>query len=180
MKGDFEDSFRHKGLRRKLVSSIKEKKVASDDVLDALMDIPRHVFLDGAFLEKAYADFAFPIGEGQTISQPTTVAIQTTLVDPQKGDKILEIGTGSGYQTAVLSYFDVKIFSIERQKVLFQKTKKLLQKMHSKANLFYGDGYKGLPQFAPFDKIIITCGAPFIPEDLVDQLKIGGRMIIPY
>ena len=151
MKGGFEDSFKHKGLRRKLIRSIEAQKVASPEVLEAMMNVPRHIFLDGAFLEKAYMDFAFPIGEGQTISQPTTVAIQTTLIQPQKGDKILEIGTGSGYQTAVLNEFNVKIYSIERQKVLFQKTRKLLAKLRSKAELFYGDGYKGLPQFAPFD-----------------------------
>lgn len=179
MKSEFEDSFKHKGLRRRLISKIRDSKVASEAVLDAMMNVPRHIFIDGAFLEKAYADFAFPIGEGQTISQPTTVAIQTTLIDPQAGDKILEIGTGSGYQTAVLDQFNVKIYSIERQKVLFQKTKKLLSKLKCKADLFYGDGYKGLPQFAPFDKIIITCGAPHIPDALVDQLKPGGFMIIP-
>lgn len=179
MKSEFEDSFKHKGLRRRLISKIRDRKVASEAVLDAMMNIPRHIFIDGAFLEKAYADFAFPIGEGQTISQPTTVAIQTTLIDPKSGDKILEIGTGSGYQTAVLDQFNVKIYSIERQKPLFQKTKKLLARLRCKADLFYGDGYKGLPQFAPFDKIIITCGAPYIPDALVEQLKPGGLMIIP-
>jgi len=173
------DSFKHKGLRRKLLHHIRDKKIASESVLDAMMNVPRHYFIDGAFLEKAYSDFAFPIGEGQTISQPSTVAIQTTLLDLKDGDKVLEIGTGSGYQTAVLCQFNVKVYTIERQKVLYQKTRKLLQKLGCKAETFYGDGYKGLPQFAPFDKIIITCGAPSIPEALIEQLKPGGKMIIP-
>lgn len=179
MKNEFMDSYRHKGLRRNLINQIREKEIASEEVLNAMMQVPRHIFIDGAFLEKAYTDVAFPIGEGQTISQPTTVAIQTTLLSLKAGEKILEIGTGSGYQTAVLCQFNVKIYSIERQKVLFQKTRKLLSSIGCKAETFYGDGYKGLPQFAPFDKIIITCGAPSIPADLIDQLKENGRMIIP-
>lgn len=179
MKSEFQDSFRHKGLRRNLIQHIRDKKIASEKVLDAMMEVPRHFFIDGAFLEKAYSDFAFPIGEGQTISQPSTVAIQTTLLDLKEGDRVLEIGTGSGYQTAVLCKFNVKIYTIERQKVLFQKTKKFLQNISCRAETFYGDGYKGLPQFAPFDKIIITCGAPSIPADLIDQLKVNGKMIIP-
>ena len=179
MKSEMTDTFKHKGLRRILINHIRDKKIASDSVLDAMMNVPRHLFIDGAFLEKSYEDYAFPIGEGQTISQPSTVAIQTTLLDLKEGDKILEIGTGSGYQSAVLCQFNVKIYSIERQKVLYQKTKKLLRKIGCKAECFYGDGYKGLPQFAPFDKIIITCGAPSIPKALLDQLKPKGRMIIP-
>ena len=179
MKSELIDTFKHKGLRRNLINHIKEKNIASEEVLEAMMEVPRHIFIDGAFLEKSYADFAFPIGEGQTISQPSTVAIQTTLLDLKVGEKVLEIGTGSGYQTAVLCKFNVKIYSIERQKVLYQKTSKLLRKIGCKAETFYGDGYKGLPQFAPFDKIIITCGAPNIPEALIDQLKPGGKMIIP-
>jgi protein-L-isoaspartate(D-aspartate) O-methyltransferase len=179
MKNELIDTFKHKGLRRNLIHHIRDKKIASEQVLDAMMNVPRHYFIDGAFLEKAYSDFAFPIGEGQTISQPSTVAIQTTLLDLKEGDKVLEIGTGSGYQTAVLCQFNVKVYSIERQKVLYQKTRKLLQKLGCKAETFYGDGYKGLPQFAPFDKIIITCGAPSIPEALIEQLKPGGKMIIP-
>jgi protein-L-isoaspartate(D-aspartate) O-methyltransferase len=173
------DSFRHKGLRRNLINEIREKNVADEKVLEAMMEVPRHFFMDGAFLEKAYSDFAFPIGEGQTISQPTTVAIQSSLLELKNGDKVLEIGTGSGYQTAVLDQLNVKIFSIERQKVLYHSTKKLLNKLHCKAELFYGDGYKGLPHFAPFDKIIITCGAPYIPDDLIQQLKVNGKMVIP-
>lgn len=179
MKNDLIDTFKHKGLRRNLLHQIREKKIASEIALDAMMNVPRHYFIDGAFLEKAYSDFAFPIGEGQTISQPSTVAIQTTLLDLKDGDKILEIGTGSGYQTAVLCQFNLKVYTIERQKVLYQKTRKLLQKLGCKAETFYGDGYKGLPQFAPFDKIIITCGAPSIPDALIEQLKPGGKMIIP-
>jgi protein-L-isoaspartate(D-aspartate) O-methyltransferase len=173
------DSFKHKGLRRNLIKQIQAKGIASEEVLDAMMNVPRHYFIDGAFLEKAYSDFAFPIGEGQTISQPSTVAIQTSLLELKKGDKVLEIGTGSGYQTAVLCQFNIKVYSIERQKVLYQKTRKLLQKIGCKAETFYGDGYLGLTQFAPFDKIIITCGAPEIPKALIEQLKPGGKMIIP-
>lgn len=179
MKSELVDSFKHKGLRRNLIKHIRDKQIASEEVLEAMMNVPRHYFMDGAFLEKAYSDFAFPIGEGQTISQPSTVAIQTTLLQLKDGDKILEIGTGSGYQTAVLCQFNVKIYSIERQKVLYQSTRKMLQKIGCKAETFYGDGYKGLPQFAPFDKIIITCGAPSIPQALVEQLKPGGKLIIP-
>jgi len=173
------DSFKHKGLRRNLINEIRSRKIADETVLLAMMEVPRHFFMDGAFLEKAYSDFAFPIGEGQTISQPTTVAIQTSLLELKSGDKVLEIGTGSGYQAAVLCQMNVKVYSIERQKVLFQKTKKLLKQLNCNAELFYGDGYKGLSQFAPFDKIIITCGAPYIPEDLIKQLKPNGRMVIP-
>jgi protein-L-isoaspartate(D-aspartate) O-methyltransferase len=132
-----------------------------------------------AFIEKAYEDIAFQIGEGQTISHPSTVAYQTQLLTPQKGQKILEIGTGSGYQTAVLLQFGAKVFSIERQHKLFLKTKKLLEKMNLGAKLFYGDGYKGMPSFAPYDRIIVTAGAPFIPQELVAQLKPGGIMVIP-
>jgi len=179
MNNKLADTFRHKGLRRNLINEIRDKNIADERVLSAMMEVPRHIFMDGAFLEKAYSDYAFPIGEGQTISQPTTVAIQTSLLELKNGDKVLEIGTGSGYQAAVLCQFKVKVYSIERQKVLFNKTKKLLAKLNCKAELFYGDGYKGLPQFAPFDKIIITCGAPYIPEDLIEQLKPNGKMVIP-
>ena len=173
------DTYRHKGLRKNLIEKIRSREVADENVLDAMLKVPRHFYFDGAFLEKAYIDQAFPIAAGQTISQPSTVAIQTTLLHLQPGDKVLEIGTGSGYQSAVLCQLGVKVFTIERQKILFQKSKKLLAKLGCKANVFYGDGFKGLPQFAPFDKILITCGAPFVPEDLVEQLKPGGRMIIP-
>jgi len=173
------DTYRHKGLRNILIEKIRGRGVADNNVLEAMLKVPRHFYFDGAFLEKAYIDQAFPIAAGQTISQPSTVAIQTSLLQLKAGEKVLEIGTGSGYQTAVLCQLNVKVFTIERQKLLFQKSKKLLAKLGCKANVFYGDGFKGLPQFAPFDKILITCGAPFVPEDLVNQLRPGGRMVIP-
>jgi len=173
------DTYRHKGLRKNLIQKIREKGIASEEVLEAMLKVPRHFYFDGAFLEKAYIDQAFPIAASQTISQPSTVAIQTTLLQLKPGEKVLEVGTGSGYQCAVLCQLNIKVFSIERQRELFQKSKKLLPKLGCKASVFYGDGFKGLPQFAQFDKIIITCGAPFIPKDLVEQLKTGGRMIIP-
>jgi protein-L-isoaspartate(D-aspartate) O-methyltransferase len=173
------DTYRHKGLRKNLVEKIRNRGVADENVLEAMLKVPRHFYFDGAFLEKAYIDNAFPIAAGQTISQPSTVAIQTSLLQLKPGEKVLEIGTGSGYQTAVLCQLGVKVYSIERQKLLFQKSKKLLAKLGCKANVFYGDGFKGLPQFAQFDKILITCGAPFVPEDLVKQLNTGGRMVIP-
>lgn len=173
------DSFKHKGLRKRLVQEIKAKGIADQQVLDAIEKIPRHFFLDSSFLEIAYQDKAFPIGAGQTISQPYTVAFQTQLLEIKKGDKILEVGTGSGYQASVLLECGAKVFTIERQKSLFDKTKMFLPSIGYKPKMFYGDGYKGLPTFAPFDKIIITAGAPFIPEDLIGQLKIGGIMVIP-
>jgi len=144
-----------------------------------MMKIPRHLFLDKAFLKYAYQDMAFPIGEGQTISQPYTVAYQTELLQLEPYQKVLEIGTGSGYQTAVLLEMKAQVFTIERQKELFKKTKKFLPSISYEALFFYGDGYQGLEKFAPFDKIIVTAGAPFIPEDLLSQLKVGGRMVIP-
>lgn len=173
------DSFRHKGLRKKLIEELQAKGITDKAVLDAIGTIPRHLFLESSFLEFAYQDNAFPIGAGQTISQPYTVAVQSSLLEIKKGDKVLEIGTGSGYQAAVLHLMGAKVFSIERQKELFVKTKALMLKLGYKMNLFFGDGYQGLPTFAPFNKIIITCGAPFIPEKLVEQLKPGGIMVIP-
>ncbi len=173
------DSFKHKGLRKRLVQEIKEKGISDQQVLNAIEKIPRHFFMDSSFLEIAYQDKAFPIGAGQTISQPYTVAFQTQLLEIKKGDKILEVGTGSGYQASVLIECGAKVFTIERQKSLFDKTKMVLPTIGYKPKMFYGDGYKGLPTFAPFDKIIITAGAPFIPEDLIAQLKIGGIMVIP-
>ncbi|MDD2345777.1 MAG: protein-L-isoaspartate(D-aspartate) O-methyltransferase [Bacteroidales bacterium] len=175
----FIDSFRHKGLRRKLVQEVREKGITDDSVLEAMEKLPRHYFLDSSFVEFAYQDKAFPIGSGQTISQPYTVAFQTQLMRVEKGDKILEIGTGSGYQASVLHLMGAKVFSIERQKELFVKTKAFLENLNYRVKVFFGDGYKGLPAFAPFDKIIVTCGAPFVPEMLVEQLKPGGIMIIP-
>ncbi len=175
------DTYRHKGLRRQLAAQLKEKGIESAEVLKAIEAVPRHLFLDNAFLEFAYQDKAFPIGSGQTISQPYTVAFQTELLELRQGEKVLEIGTGSGYQTSVLLEMGVKVWTIERQKALFDKTKGLLQSIGYDNNVkfFYGDGYKGLPSFAPFDKIIITAGAPVIPNDLLDQLKVGGFMVIP-
>ena len=173
------DTYRHKGLRKKLVELLKEKGITDEQVLEAINSIPRHLFLDNAFVNFAYQDKAFPIGAGQTISQPFTVAFQTQLLELERGDKVLEIGTGSAYQTCVLLEMKAKVFSIERQKLLFQRAKVLLPKMGYSAKLFFGDGYKGQPAFAPFDKIIITAGAPFIPEDLKKQLKVGGIMVIP-
>jgi len=173
------DSFKHKGLRQQLVEEIKAKGIKDTEVLKALGKIPRHLFLDSSFLEFAYQDKPFPIGSGQTISQPYTVAFQTELLKIGKGDKVLEIGTGSGYQACVLLELGAKVFSIERQKKLFEKTRSFLPKLNYRPRLFYGDGYKGLPTFAPFDKILITAAAPDIPDELLKQLKVGGRLVIP-
>ena len=173
------DSFRHKGLRNQLVDELRGKGIKDIKVLEAINIIPRHLFIDNAFINFAYQDKAFPIGSGQTISQPYTVAFQTQLLDVKPYEKVLEVGTGSGYQAAVLCLLDVDVYTIERQRELFKKTKRFLPTLGYNCSFFYGDGYKGLPKLAPFDKIIITCGAPFIPEDLVAQLKVGGRMIAP-
>jgi protein-L-isoaspartate(D-aspartate) O-methyltransferase len=173
------DSYKHKGLRKNLVDTIREKGIVSEDVLEAIGRIPRHLFLDSSFLEFAYQDKPFPIGSGQTISQPYTVAFQTELLEITPGDKVLEIGTGSGYQACVLEELGARVFSIERQKKLYLRTKAFLEGLGYKARLFYGDGYKGLPAFAPFDKILVTAGAPQLPEALTAQLKIGGMIVIP-
>jgi protein-L-isoaspartate(D-aspartate) O-methyltransferase len=174
------DDYRHKGLRKKLVEEIASKGIQDKRILDAIGKIPRHLFLDSSFLEYAYQDKAFPIGAGQTISQPYTVAFQTELLEVKKGDKILEIGTGSGYQACVLMELGARVYSVERQKTLYLHTKKLLAKMEYHPRLFYGDGYKGLVSFAPFDKILITAAAPEIPEELKKQLKLNGRLVVPY
>ena len=173
------DSFRHKGLRRQLVEDLKLKGIKDIKVLDAINSVPRHLFIDNAFVNFAYQDKAFPIGSGQTISQPYTVAFQSQLLEIKPYEKILEVGTGSGYQSAILSFLNAEVYSIERQKELFSKTKIFLPKLGYNVNFFYGDGYKGLPNFSPFDKIIITCGAPFIPNELLLQLKPGGVMVAP-
>ena len=174
------DTFKHKGLRKKLVEGIRKKGISDEGVLNAIETIPRHLFMNSSFLAFAYEDKPFPIGAGQTISQPFTVAFQTQLLQAKKTDKILEVGTGSGYQSCVLAEMGAKVFSIERQKVLYDKTKKFLPSIGYKdIKLFFGDGYKGLPSYAPFDKIIVTAGAPFIPEDLKEQLKVGGILVIP-
>lgn len=175
-----QDSFRHQGLRRQLVLQLREKGINNELVLEAIGKIPRHIFMDKAFLEFAYKDQAFPIDCGQTISQPYTVAYQTQLLDPKKGDKVLEIGTGSGYQSAVLAETGAKVFTIERHKPLHDTTRKRLDDLnYFSVKMFFGDGFKGLPAYAPFDKILVTCGAPEIPPALVDQLKPGGIMVIP-
>jgi protein-L-isoaspartate(D-aspartate) O-methyltransferase len=175
-----QDSFKHQGLRRQLVDQLKEKGVSNKSVLEAINKVPRHLFMDNAFLEFAYSDKAFPIDCGQTISQPYTVAYQTQILDPKKGDKILEIGTGSGYQSCVLAEMGAKVFTIERHKPLYDKTKKLFDLLNMIGiKPFYGDGFKGQPSYAPYDKIIVTCGAPEIPEALLNQLKPGGIMVIP-
>ena len=174
------DSYRHKGLRKKLVKSIANKGITDHRILEAIDVIPRHNFLDSSFLEFAYEDKPFPIGSGQTISQPYTVAFQTELLDIKKGERVLEIGTGSGYQACVLSEIGAKVFTIERQRKLYQKTKEFLSKLgYRHIKCFYGDGYKGVPAFAPYDKILITAAAPTIPDELIDQLKPGGFLVIP-
>lgn len=175
-----EDDYRHKKLRKDLVQSLREKGIRDEKVLAAIEAIPRHFFLDTAFERQAYEDRAFPIAAGQTISQPYTVAFQTQLLDVQKYDKILEVGTGSAYQSCVLATMGAKVFTIERQKELYDFVGSFFfLKNYLSVKRFYGDGYEGLPSFAPFDKVIITAGAPAIPPKLVEQLKPGGIMIIP-
>lgn len=177
---EINDTYRHKGMRKKLVDSLREKGILDIHVLDAMMRVPRHLFFDSAFVDRSYEDKAFPIGEGQTISQPFTVAYQTTLLQIKRGDKVLEIGTGSGYQAAVLLEAGARVFTIERQRKLFDKTKGLLPNIgYSTIKLFFGDGFEGLPTFAPFDKILVTAGASEMPEKLLRQLKPGGCMVIP-
>lgn len=174
-----QDTYRHKGLRKKLIELIREKGITEKNVLKAIENVPRHFFMDNAFAEHAYQDKAFPIGAGQTISQPYTVAFQTQLLNLKKGEKVLEIGTGSGYQTCVLLELGAKVFTVERQKDLYDTTSIHLPEMGYNPKFFYGDGYKGLPAFAPFDKILVTAGAPYIPQPLLQQLKTGGILVIP-
>ena len=174
------DTEKHQGLRNQLVKLLSEKGITDKNVLEAIKKIPRHLFLDSGFEQYAYQDKAFPIGAGQTISQPYTVAFQSQLLEVKKDDKVLEIGTGSGYQTAVLCMMGAKVFSVERQNELFKTTSLLLPKLGIRPKLLtFGDGYKGLPNYAPFDSIIVTAGAPIIPKPLMAQLKIGGRLVIP-
>ncbi|MEA2043575.1 MAG: protein-L-isoaspartate(D-aspartate) O-methyltransferase [Bacteroidota bacterium] len=173
------DSFKYKGLRKQLVEGLRRKGIQDQRVLEAIMKVPRHYFMAKGFEERAYRDNAFPIASEQTISQPYTVAIQTELLEIKKRDKVLEIGTGSGYQTAVLLELGAKVYTIERQKTLFRSAQIILNKLNYSPHCIYGDGYKGLPGYAPFDKIIITAGASEIPQTLLGQLKIGGKMIIP-
>lgn len=174
------DTLKHKGRRNQLIELLKRKGIHDLNVLHALNEIPRHIFIDSAFEDFAYEDRAFPILSGQTISHPYTVAFQTQLLHVQKGEKVLEIGTGSGYQTAVLVALGAQVFTIERQKELFDFSKNILKKIHfSPKHQIFGDGYQGLPSFAPFDKIIVTAGAPVLPKKLLEQLSVGGVMVIP-
>lgn len=174
------DTAKHQGLRNQLASLLATKGITDNNVLDAIRKVPRHLFLNSGFEDFAYQDKPFPIGAGQTISQPYTVAFQSQLLEVEKGHKILEVGTGSGYQAAVLCAMGANVYSIERQSELFKTTSLLLPKLGIRAkHLTFGDGYKGLPNFAPYDSIIVTAGAPIIPKPLMAQLKIGGRLVIP-
>lgn len=174
------DTAKHQGLRNQLAQVLEQKGITDKSVLDSIKKIPRHLFLNSSFEDYAYQDKAFPIGAGQTISQPYTVAFQSQLLAIKKDDKVLEIGTGSGYQTAVLCMMGAKVYSVERQNELFKQTAVLFPKLGIRPkNLSFGDGYKGLPAHAPFDSIIVTAGAPIIPKPLMAQLKIGGRLVIP-
>lgn len=176
----YEDTYRHKGLRKKLVNQLREKGITDEAVLQAIENIPRHFFLDSAFDEKAYEDHAFPIAEGQTISQPYTVAYQTELLQVKPFDKILEVGTGSAYQASVLAEIGATVYTIERQKKLYDAQRNFYFKQkYPNIKFFYGDGFAGLPTFAPFDKIIVTAAAPYVPEALKEQLKIDGLLVIP-
>lgn len=173
------DNYREQGARKKLVDELRKKGIEDENVLRAIGKVPRHFFFDETFWNQAYKDIAFPIGEGQTISQPYTVAYQTELLHIKKGDKVLEIGTGSGYQACVLVDVGAKVFTIERQEKLYERTRNLLPRMGYKMHFFLGDGSKGIASHAPYDKIIVTAGAPTVPEILLGQLKIGGTLVIP-
>ena len=174
-----EDNYKHRGMRRQLVKLLREKGITDEAVLDAIGKVPRHFFFENAFVEHAYQDKAFPIGEKQTISQPYTVAFQTTLLDVRPGDKILEIGTGSGYQAIILLELGADVYTIEYQEKLYKKTKAILPSIGYQPHFFHGDGSKGLKRFAPYDKIIVTAGAPAVPTALIEQLKINGKLVIP-
>ena len=173
------DTFRHKGLRKQLIDSLRAKGIRDENVLDAMNVVPRHFFFDSSFLEYAYEDKAFPIAAGQTISQPYTVAFQSELLKVEKGMRVLEVGTGSGYQASVLAEMDARVFTIERQKLLYDSLKTMNPTLHYRIKLFYGDGYAGLPPFAPFDRILITAAAPFVPDALIHQLKTSGILVAP-
>ena len=179
MTNNLEDNYRHKGLRQQLVEQLRAKGITDEAVLSAINEVPRHIFLDSSFVELAYQDKAFPIGSGQTISQPHTVAFQTQLLQVGKGMKVLEIGTGSGYQACVLAAMGAKVFTIERQRNLYFKTKDIFEQLPFRVKTFLGDGFEGLPSYAPFDRVIITAGAPSLPEALLQQMKTGGIMVIP-
>ena len=174
------DTSKHQGLRNQLAKSLKNKGISDQKVLDAIRKVPRHLFIDSSFEDHAYQDKAFPIAAGQTISHPYTVAFQSQVLRIRQGDKVLEIGTGSGYQTAVLVAMQAEVYSIERQHELFKKTSLFLPKIgYRPKKLIFGDGYKGFPEKAPFDKVIVTAGAPYIPKALMAQLKVGGKLLIP-
>ena len=173
------DDFRHKGMRKNMVDNLRSRDIKNKNVLKAMLEVPRHFFLDSSFLQFAYEDNAFPIGFDQTISHPYTVAFQSELLDPKPGEKVLEIGTGSGYQSAILFKMGCNVYSIERFKGLYQKAKKDLNNLFYSVKLFHGDGYLGLPEEAPFDKIIVTAGALDIPRPLINQLSVGGTLVIP-
>jgi len=176
----FEDTYRHKGMRKQLVDSIKQKGITDERVLDAILHIPRHFFMDSAFDKIAYEDRAFPIAEGQTISQPYTVAYQTQLLELKPYEKVLEIGTGSAYQACVLAEIGANVFTIERQRKIFDMNKSFpFLKKYTNIKFFYGDGYEGLPTYAPFNKIIVTAAAPIVPPKLLEQLKVDGKMVVP-
>ena len=174
-----EDTYRHKGMRQQMVNQLRNGGYDDERVLAALNEVPRHVFLDSSFVEHAYSDQPFSIGSGQTMSQPSTVAAQTKLLKVESGMKVLEVGTGSGYQACVLAAMGAKVFTIERQRNLYFRTKKILEQLSYRVKTFLGDGYEGLPNYGPFDRVIITAGAPLIPPKLVDQMKPGGIMVIP-
>ncbi|TAF72573.1 MAG: protein-L-isoaspartate(D-aspartate) O-methyltransferase [Bacteroidetes bacterium] len=179
IKDNLIDTYKHKGMRKTLVSLLQTKGITDRKVLAAIEKIPRHYFFESAFTEQAYQDIAFPIGEGQTISQPYTVAVQSQLLNIKSGDKILEIGTGSGYQSMVLLEMGANLYTIEYNKILYERTRKFLPSIGYSPKFFNGDGTKGLEAFAPFDKIIVTAGGPQIPESLLKQLTIGGIIVIP-
>nr|NQU92985.1 protein-L-isoaspartate(D-aspartate) O-methyltransferase [Bacteroidota bacterium] len=173
------DNYRHQGMRKRLVESLRERREWDESVLGAIEQVPRHIFMDSSFLEFAYQDKAFPIGSGQTISQPYTVAFQTELLEVEKNHKVLEVGTGSGYQACVLLQLGANVFTVERQYNLYKKVKKFFEQHNYRIKVFYKDGYQGLPSFAPFDRILITAAIPEIPEALIQQLKVGGVLVAP-
>ncbi|HEY1010991.1 MAG TPA: protein-L-isoaspartate(D-aspartate) O-methyltransferase [Daejeonella sp.] len=173
------DNYRERGARKKLVEKLRDRGINDERVLKAIGKVPRHYFFDETFWEQAYKDIAFPIGDGQTISQPYTVAYQTELLHVKKGDKVVEIGTGSGYQTCILLELGAKVYTIERQENLYNRTSQVLPHIGYKAEFFFGDGSKGIAEHAPYDKIIVTAGAPLVPQVLLKQLKIGGILVIP-
>ncbi len=179
MQNQLVETYRHKGMRKSLVDYLVQKGIKDKKVLEAIGKVPRHFFFETALIEHAYDDKAFPIGEGQTISQPFTVASQTQLLEVKRGDKILEIGTGSGYQACILCELGANLYTIEYNKVLYERTRSFLPKMGYNPKFFYGDGTKGLPTYAPYDKIIVTAGGPFVPESLIGQLNVGGILVIP-